>query len=204
MLKTHGITQETPRNLMFGAGAYYKNLKYTDNAWEGTVLGATSGGGKFTIAPEYLDAELDGASVKVKGAKNKVGEVGSMEMNLTEFLPNAFKDALHLVEDTTDQATGYTVLKTKDNIDDDDYLENIAFVGALNDGRFCICIMENAFCESAMEVETANKKQCTYKCNYTCHATFEQSRLNYLPIKLYIQNPTTETAQATETEVAEV
>ena len=74
MLKSHGITAETPKNLLFSAAVLYKNLKWSETQWQGTVLGATSGGTKVSIAQEYMDAELDGATVKIKGAKNKVGE----------------------------------------------------------------------------------------------------------------------------------
>lgn len=191
-LKTHGITKDTPKNLMFGSGAYYKNLKYSEGAWSGEVLGATSGGGKLTITQEFLDAELDGASVLVRGAKNKVGEMASIETNLTEFKEGLLVDALHLAEDTSEAVEGFKKFTTKDNLEDSDYLENIAFVGALNDGRNIIVIMENAFCTSAFEIETKNKTQVTYACKFDCHATFEQARLNKVPVYIYYPNATEE------------
>ena len=48
-LKKHGITSETIKNMILGAGVIYKNLKYEkpSNSWTGTPLGATSGGLKF-------------------------------------------------------------------------------------------------------------------------------------------------------------
>jgi hypothetical protein len=228
-LKTHGITSATPQNLMFSAGAYYKNLKYgqhyeivasgTEGAKEvvasdasgekvlltdvtptcpdakvgdfvkqettgfyGVPLGATSGGGKLTIEPEYLDAEIDGATVLVKGCKNKVGETGSMEINFTEVREGVFIDALHLVKDTSKTYDGYTAYKTKAQIDDDDYLENIAFVGLLNDGRNVIVIMENALCTSAFELEPKNKEQAVYAATFTCHADLKQDDLMHVPV----------------------
>ena len=199
-LKSHAITAETPKNLMFGAGVFYKNLTYTAEAWSGTVVGATSGGGKFNISQEYLDAELDGATVKVKGAKNKVGETATMDMNLTEFTEGVVVDALHLVEDTSESVTGYKKYQTKALLEDDDYLENIAFVGTLNDGRQIIVIMENALCTSAFEVETKNKTQAVYACTFECHGTFEQDDLMHLPVFIYFPQPVVESGKQSETQ----
>ena len=76
-LKKHGITSETIKNMILGAGVIYKNLKYEkpSNGWTGTPLGATSGGLKFNYEAQWLDVEVDGATVLIKGvSKQKVGE----------------------------------------------------------------------------------------------------------------------------------
>ena len=88
-LKTSGITSETPKNLMIGAGTYYKNLEYDreKDKWTGEILGATSGGGKFSYVPSILNIDVDGASVKVKGLTVKVGEEATMEANVKELMP---------------------------------------------------------------------------------------------------------------------
>ena len=80
-LQKHGITTNTPSELMFRAGVVYKNLKYdaTKKEWSGTVLGATSGGSKFSLVEEFADAEVDGAFVKFKGGKVKINETGTLE-----------------------------------------------------------------------------------------------------------------------------
>ena len=189
-LKTHGITAETPKNLLFSAGTYYKNLKYTDGAWSGDILGATSGGGKLSITPEYVDAELDGATVTVKGAKFKVGETASIEANFTEVMEGRVVDALHLVEDTNTTVTGYKVFKSKALLEDTDYLDNIAFVGTLTDGRQVIVILPNALCTSAFELEGKNKTQATYTCTFECHADITQDDLYHLPYEIYFPNAT--------------
>ena len=99
-LKSHGITNETINNIMLNAGVFYKNLTYANGDWTGTVVGATSGGGTINIEPEYLDVEVDGATVAVKGlTKQKVGETATMEMNLRELTEGVVVKALNLVED---------------------------------------------------------------------------------------------------------
>lgn len=185
-LKKHGLTAATPQNLLFSAGVYYKNLKWQTSAWQGTILGATSGGGTLSITPEYTDAELDGATVKIKGATFKTGETATMEINLTEIVEGTVAEGLHLEKDTSGTAvTGYTKYKTKEQISEDDYLENIAFVGTLTDGRQVIVIMENAICTGAFELEGKNKTQATFALTYECTADIAQESLNHLPVYIY-------------------
>lgn len=189
-LKTHGITENTPKNLLFSAGTYYKNLKYAEGKWTGTVLGATSGGGKLSITPEYVDAELDGATVAVKGAKFKVGETATMETNFTEISEGVTVDALHLVKDATFTDNGWTKYDSKSLLDDDDFLENVAFVGTLTSGKQVIVIMDNAICTSAFEIDAKNKEQATYTCTFECTADLTQTDLYHLPYHIYFPTAT--------------
>ena len=185
MLHTHGITPNTLHNIMLGAGVFYKNLKYVNGDWTGQVVGATTGGGTVTIEPEYLDIEVDGATVAVKGlTKQKVGESATMAMNLTELTEGIVASVLNLEEDETKSSEGYTCYKTKLNIDASDYLENIAFVGTTTDGRHVIIIMPNAVCVSAFSLSGNNKTQATYSIEYICTAELT-ANLMQLPLEIY-------------------
>ena len=102
-LKKHGITSETIKNMILGAGVIYKNLKYEkpNNGWTGTPLGATSGGLKFNYEAQWLDVEVDGATVLIKGvSKQKVGESATLEGQMTELTEDILVSALHLVKST--------------------------------------------------------------------------------------------------------
>lgn len=184
-LKTHGITANTPKEILLGAGAYYKNLKFAENEWTGDILGATSGGGKLTIEPEYLDIEADGATVVVRGLKKKVAEVATMEINLLEFNEANLTQALHMKEDKSITADGYKVYTSVRDIDDDDYFENVAFVGTLTSGQQIIVIFENAILTGSMELEPKNKEVSTFTVTAECTASFEQDDLEHLPYKIY-------------------
>ena len=96
---------------------------------------------------------MDEASVPVKGAKIKVAETATMESNMTEFSEGVIKDSLHLEEDTTASITGYKKYISKRSISNDDYLENIAYVGTLVSGKQIIVILPNAICTSALELQ---------------------------------------------------
>lgn len=184
-LKTHGITANTPKEILLGAGAYYKNLVYSEGTWSGDILGATSGGGKLTIEPEYLDIEADGATVKVRGLTKKVAETATMEINLLEFKEGNLTQALHMVEDTNATVEGYKIYVSQRDISDEDYLDNVAFVGTLTNGKQVIVIFENALLTGAMELEPKNKEVSTFTVTAECTATFEQDDLEHLPYKIY-------------------
>ncbi len=184
-LKKHGIMSETIKKMILGAGAIYKNLKYTEGGWNGTPLGATSGGLKFSYEAQWLDVEIDGATVLVKGiSKQKVGESATLEGQMTEVTEGILADALHLVKAESNDPD-YVKYVTKSNVDADDYLENIAYVGALSDGKRIIIILPNAICTEAFELETKNAEQTTFSVKYECTADLINDTLDKLDIEIY-------------------
>lgn len=189
--KKHGITTETVKSLLLGAGVLYKNLKYADGAWaNGGVLGATSGGIKFNWEATWLDVEVDGATVLVKGvSKQKVGETASLEGSMTEITADILTTALHMVKDTSDD-TNYDKYVSKENITDDDYLENIAYVGTLSNGQNIIIILPNAICTEAFELEAKNAEQTTFSVKFQCTADLENDTLDKLDIEIYYPKAT--------------
>lgn len=184
----HGITASTPSNIMLGAGTYYKGLTYSTNSWSGTVLGATSGGGKISIKGEFVDLELDGALVKFKGQTIKQGGSASAEVSFAELTPDILKHAT-LFKEGTATATGFTMLQDKAHIEDGDYIENFGFVGLTADGsKQIIVIFENALCTSGLELEGKNKEQSIIKLTLDAVAA-NSGDLNTLPVKIYYPTP---------------
>lgn len=187
-LKKHGVTSQTIKNLVLGAGVIYKNLKYASNDWTGTVLGATSGGIKFNYEAQWLDIEVDGATVLVKGiSKQKVGESATLEGQMTELTEDILVTALHL-EKTTSEDSNYNKYISKSNITEDDYLENIAYVGTLSNSKNIIIILPNAICTEAFEIETKNAEQTTFSVKFECTASIENDTLDKLDIEIYYPN----------------
>lgn len=187
-LKKHGITSETIKKMILGAGVIYKNLKYSKTGtpgWTGEPIGATSGGIKFTYESQWLDIDVDGATVLVKGvSKQKVGESASIEGQMTELTEDILINSLHLVASTSED-TDYTKYVSKENITDDDYLENVAYVGTLSGGENVIIILPNALCTQAFELETKNAEQSTFAVKFECTADLENDTLNKLDIEIY-------------------
>lgn len=180
----HGITATTPDDILLGAGTYLKGLKFEGNQWTGTVIGATKGGGKVSIAGEYLDIELDGALVLVKGLTVKQGGKASIEANMAEITGDNIRLATNFKKGESD-AEGYDMFVDKANIEEGDYVENFGFVGKTANGKKdIIIIFESALCKSAMELEPKAKENSVLKVVLDAYAE-NQGDLDTLPVKIY-------------------
>lgn len=183
-LVNHGITATTPGNIPFGAGTFYKNLKFEGNAWSGTCIGATNGGGKVSIEGELTDLEVDGALVNWIGQTVKTGGKASMEVNLAELNGDNIKMVSHF-EEAESEAEGFIKYVDKADIKKDDYIENFAFVGVTADkSKKIIVIFDYALCTSAFEHEGKNKEQSTLKATMTAYSELNDS-LDTLPVRIY-------------------
>lgn len=186
----HGISANTPGSILLGAGTYHKNLKFESNKWSGDCIGATSGGGKVSIAGELADIELDGALVKVKGLTVKQGGKASMEVNFVELSTDMLK-VTTLFEEGESDADGFTMLKDKANISEGDYLENFGFVGTTADGsKQIIVIFDYALCTSGLELEGKNKENSVIKATLEACAAIDGD-LDTLPVRIYYPEPAT-------------
>lgn len=182
----NGISENTPKNILFGAGTIHKGLKYTTNAWNfaETIVGATNGGSKLSIVPEMYDVPLDGANVVVKGLKVKNGETATMEVNFAELTADIMKAAT-IGKDGTSADTTYNLIESKADIAVGDYWENVAFVGRTLDGKNIIAILENALIISGLETEGKNKESATGTYTFACHADNDADTFDVLPWKIY-------------------
>lgn len=186
-LLMHGITEVTPKNILLGAGTIFKNLTWDKAKSQfkfDKVLGATSGGSKFSIKNEFKDIEADGAVVKVKGLTLKYGQVAQLETNLLDITVDNLKIAM-LGEEKTSEITGYKELVPKAQLEAGDYIGNLAYVGRKSDGSPVIIIMENALCTEGLEIEGKNKDNAVLKVKFECYGDIT-SDLQTLPVKILI------------------
>ena len=187
----NGITADTPKRILFGAGTIHKGLKYNSNAWnfDSTIVGATNGGSKLSIVPELYDVPLDGANVAVKGLKVKTGETATMEVNFAELTEDIIKAAT-IGKTGTATDTTYNLIESKPDIAVGDYWENVAFVGRTLEGKNIIAIMENALITSGLETEGKNKESAVGTYTFTCHAAADADSFDTLPWKIYYPKTT--------------
>lgn len=188
----HGITTETPKSILFGAGTIHKNLKHADGEWnfKESIIGATSGGSKLSIVPEFVDVALDGATVLVRGLKKKVGETATMETNLAELTEEIIVAAtIGKVSDASDVAT-HDLIESKVDIEDSDYWDNVAFVGkTLSGEKDIIAILENPLITSGMENEGKSKEGSIGAYTFSSHAKLDAEDLTIVPWKIYYPTP---------------
>lgn len=180
-----GVSANTPKNIMFGAGTIHKNLTYAGSSWNfaDSIIGATSGGSKISIVPEVTKIELDGALVAAKGLSVKTGETATMEINFAELTKDIITAAT-LGKAGTSSDNTYDLIESKADIATGDYLTNIAFVGKTLDGRNIIVIMDNALCTSGFEAEGKNKEGAVGAYTFECHADLSGD-LDTLPWHIY-------------------
>ena len=190
-LKKHGITADTPDNIMLGAGIICKNLEYVATAgqvaghWTYDILGATSGGNKLSIKPEITTIEVDGALVKIKGLDRKTGETASLETNIIEITPELIKKGV-IGKDATSDVDGYGLITSKPDIEAGDYYTNFGYVGKKTDGTPIIVIFDNALCTSGFESEGKNKEASVVKCTFECYQECDEDvDLEVLPYRIY-------------------
>lgn len=191
-LKNHGVTPETPKNIMLGAGTIHKGFKFNTQTkkWNfaESLIGATSGGNKLSIVPEIKTVEVDGALVKVKGLDFKQGETAKLETNLVEITPELLKTTI-IGELVDSDIEGYDLIESKADISEADYFENIAFVGKKTDGTpIIIIIIDNALCTSGLEAEGKNKENTVVKCTFECYQETDGD-LSKLPYHIYYPTP---------------
>lgn len=183
----NGVTAETTKNVLFGAGTIHKGLKYTEGTgwnFEATCIGATSGGSKLSIVPEVYDVPVDGADVLVKGLRVKTGEKATMEINLIELSSEVIAAAAMGAVSESSDVKNYDLIESKPDIEVGDYWENIAFVGKLLNNEPCIAILDNALCTTGFEQEGKNKEGAVGKYTFECHAD-PDSDMDKLPWHIY-------------------
>lgn len=182
----NGATSTTPEKILFGAGTIHKGLKYAEGTgwnFEETLVGATSGGSKVSIVPEVTTIEVDGVYVNAKGLVEKTGEKASMELNLIELTPEIIKAAT-FAKDGVSADSEYTLIESKESIEEGDYWENIAFVGKTLKGKFVIAILDNALCTSGFEQEGKSKEGAIGKYTFESYAELD-SDLTTVPWHIY-------------------
>ena len=189
----NGVTEKTVKNIPFGAGTIHKGLKYiTESGWNfaESCVGATKGGSSVKIEPEFYSVEPDGSTVAIKDFKRKIGEKATMEINLIELTEDIIKAAIVGASQTSDiSSTDYTLFTSKEDIEEGDYWENIAFVGETLDGKNIIVILPNALCTSGLSLDGKNGEESVGKYTFECHADVSTS-LTTLPYKIYYPKTT--------------
>ena len=194
--KSSGITENTPKTIMLGAGTIHKGLTFTAGqsggagTWNFTesLICATSGGSKLSIVPEFYDVPVDGALVKVKGLTVKVGETATLEINPVELTGDILKMALIGDSAASTTATGYTEITSRATINAGDYLSKMGYVGKTIEGKPIIIIFDNALCTSGLELEGKNKEAAIPKFTFECFADLSPEA-DTLPWHIFYPTP---------------
>lgn len=169
---TNALRNATFDNLQLNAGMFLKNFDYSSyadaNALKAAIataiaagtniLGATRGGGTFTVTREMRTPDIDGMRYRFKGG-NFVDSVDAyLSTTVVEVTANNFADLLGGTKTTSGKKT---TVKMQTAIDDEDYLTNVCWVGDLADGRLVLICLKNALNTADFTLTFSDKSEGT-------------------------------------------
>ena len=176
---TTPLRKETYKSLQLNAGVTLVNFDITQYSTADAlktaiaaaivantnVLGATRGGGTFTVTREIRQVEADGARYRFVGSEIVDSADGFLSETLIEITPQHLKQVLGNVDITTDGLV--TTVKFRTAFEDADYLQNVVWVGDTSEG-FMAVELKNALNTADFTFTFADKNEGT--CNAEFHA----------------------------------
>ena len=179
---TTALRSETFENLQLNAGIVLANFTYSGisdatalaSAIAGklaqpddTLLGATRGGGNFVVTRQMREPEIDGRRYSFKGGRFVDSADARLTTTLLEITPGNIVRALGSGESET---TGKkTTIKLHTAIEDEDYLDNIVWVGDLADGRMVAIVLYNALQTGDFSFTYTDKGEGTLAVEFHAH-----------------------------------
>lgn len=186
-----GLNDKTMKNLVFDAGAFFKDFDFEKDTFEsavknGKLLGATKGGGSFKAVPTFRTIELDGMRGDAKGTKILEAWEISMGANIAEVTPETIKTGLgvSVSEKVQEKKEGYTKITGKMCISNEDYIGNITWVGNLSGAKDLVVIqIYNALNTKGIEFSFEDKGELVVETEFVAH--FDMAKMNEVPFAIY-------------------
>lgn len=204
---TTALRSGTFDKLQLNAGIVLKNLSYasvTDSGALktaianiiaggsnpiGTLVGATRGGGTFTVTRETRTPEVDGMRYGFKGSDFVDSTDAYLSTTLIEVTPDNITDLL--ATGTSSTSDKVTTIKMATAIDTDDYLTNICWVGDLADGQMVLICLKNAINTADFTFTYTDKGEGTLAAEFHARQA-SVSDYDYAPFEiLFFDNPAT-------------
>ena len=111
------------------------------------------------VTQEIREPEIDGVRYRFKGGSFVDSTDASMTGTLVEVTPQNFKYILATGE--TETSGQKTTVKMHTRINDEDYLENLVWIGDLADGGLVLIVLKNALNTSGMNLTFTDKGEGT-------------------------------------------
>ena len=171
----NGLTSKTKEHLLLDAGAFFKNFTvgtdtYESAKTEGKLLGATKGGGGFDAKPNIRAIEIDGLKGNMKGSEQIDSWDVTLKANIIEITKNMLATAL--CASVVDEASNddYYVIKGKGIIENEDYIDNITYVGTISGSSKPVIIqIFNAINTEGLSLTTQDKSETVIAATFAGH-----------------------------------
>lgn len=176
--KMTGFTSSTMKKRLLDAGVFFKNYDlsktYQENRAAGNLICATQGGGSFVAAPSVRQVTVDGMASHTVGMEEN--DEWTAELSLKMLEADAELAAMALGAATVESVpaegspVGYLRVKPRDTFAEDDYLENVVWVGRwVGDDKPVIIVLYNALSLGGLSWTMEDKKEVITECKLTAH-----------------------------------
>ena len=205
-----GFNETTPEKLQLDAGEFWANFdieafladaqdEQTDvtdladyglNAEEAIRLGATEGGGSFDANRDRNSMDFDGKPGPTKGMERKEADGVSPELSVEvlEFTEENIKMAVFGadVNELDDEAITDVVEITGGEIQINDYIDNIVFIGKRADGKPVMLELRNCLAEG-FGFDTDTGDESTIEINFQAHFDVEECTVDQFGAKKWVE-----------------
>ena len=210
---TTPLRRETYKNLQLNAGVTLVNFDLSSYANATTLktalaaaiqdgsklLGATRGGGSFTITRDIRQVEADGVRSPFVGSRIVDSADAYLSETLIEVTPEHLKEVLGNADiDDTDPL--HRVITVRMAIDDEDYIDRVVWIGDTSEGFVAIELL-NAFNTADFTFTFADKSEGTVGVEYHAHQA-DVSENETLPAKIHFFDPSDSLGSLTITSAA--
>lgn len=198
----NGITKKTMENIQMDAGAVFKNFDmqtdtYTTAKAAGKLLFATQGGNEFAATATFRHVEVDGKRSQIVGDAFIDDWAVTLKTTAIETTVEAIKNALGVASIDTSEVDGYTKITGETYVLDEDYLENVTWVGRIKGTEKPIIIQVfNAMSETGLTYTVADKGNATIETTFTSNGTIDDYEKDDVSAPFAIYYPSTDTTTA--------
>lgn len=129
MARTTGITEATPKHLIYGAGVVIRNFDKTKTveSQKANWMGATKGGSELTLVQELVYPEIDGALGKIMGTERLKQDTAKAKITFVDIDLDTLLDGLPGAV-ATDNADGTVSITRSRHPEAADHNTNIAVI----------------------------------------------------------------------------
>jgi len=189
-----GYTKGTPQNYLLDSGAIFKNFvfgvdTYASAKAAGKLLGATDGGSSFSVVADMREEEVDGVKGAYRGGTVFNNWTVEMTANFKETSLEILKAALTNAQVDTTTYDEYDKITAGNYICDEDYYDNITFVGKIQGASQPIVIqITNALGTGGLGFATAKNTVAKHAITFKGH--YDEDNLDNPPFELFLPKMT--------------
>ena len=127
------------------------------------MLGATQGGGEFSAVPSIRQIEVDGVKGRAKGLETIDSWEVYIKATVLEATPDSIKAALSAATVDSESDEDYDVITGNAEIELDDYIDNITWIGTLSGSKKPVIIqVYNALNTDGLKLTVKDKRKYSF------------------------------------------